>query len=353
MASVSAIIIFLNAEAFIEEAIRSVFSQTHCDWELLLVDDGSNDASSSIARRYAERHPERVRYVAHEGHQNHGMSASRNLGLRLACGDYVALLDADDVWLPEKLAYQVRILEAHPEVGMVCGASRYWYGWTGRPEDRARDVTVNVGAPQDAVAQPPALALLLYPLSTGRAPCVASLLIRRRAVEMVGGFEQSFRGLNQRYEDQAFLAKMYLTFPVYVSSACLDLYRRHDGACTADDSRSMDYHAARYFFLQWYDGLLRDYGYRRSVVRYLLWTALWPYQHPFVAYLWRESVRGLSRVAYNVLPSRLYSRLRELRHTGRLISVLRATDMSSPGQTRGTLRRALKSPVSPDQRLPH
>src|SRR5262245_63910942 len=74
---VSCIIIFYNAERFIQEAIDSVFAQTYCNWELLLVDDGSVDRSSEIARRIAEMHPERVRVVEHEGRCNRGMSADR------------------------------------------------------------------------------------------------------------------------------------------------------------------------------------------------------------------------------------------------------------------------------------
>ena len=78
---VSCIMIFLNAEAFIQEAIQSIFAQTDERWELLLVDDGSTDRSTVMAREFAERYPDKVRYVAHERHQNLGMSASRNLGI--------------------------------------------------------------------------------------------------------------------------------------------------------------------------------------------------------------------------------------------------------------------------------
>ena len=83
---VSAIINFLNEERFLQEAIESVFAQSFNDWELLLVDDGSTDGSTGIARRYAEKNPGKVRYLIHEGRQNRGMSASRNLGVRNAVG---------------------------------------------------------------------------------------------------------------------------------------------------------------------------------------------------------------------------------------------------------------------------
>src|SRR5215213_8596780 len=92
---VSVIMIFLNTERFIEEAIESVFAQTYDDWELVLVDDGSTDASTAIARRYAAQHPHKVRYLEHAVHQNLGMSASRNLGIREAHGEFIAFLDAD------------------------------------------------------------------------------------------------------------------------------------------------------------------------------------------------------------------------------------------------------------------
>ena len=72
---VSSIISFLNEERFLQEAIESVFDQSFGDWELLLVDDGSIDGSTGIARRYAEMNPEKVRYLEHEGHRNRGTSA--------------------------------------------------------------------------------------------------------------------------------------------------------------------------------------------------------------------------------------------------------------------------------------
>ncbi len=94
---VSVVTIFLNAEKFIYEAIESVFAQTYADWELLLVDDGSTDASTEVAYRWAGRYPNRVRYLEHDRHQNRGMSASRNLGAGNARGEYVAFLDGDYV----------------------------------------------------------------------------------------------------------------------------------------------------------------------------------------------------------------------------------------------------------------
>src|SRR5215212_3944019 len=116
---VTAIIIFFNEERFIREAIESVFAQTYDNWELLLVDDGSTDGSTQIALDYAHQYRAKVRYLEHPGHQNRGMSAARNLGISYARGQYVAFLDADDVWMPHKLHQQVEILDSHPEAAML------------------------------------------------------------------------------------------------------------------------------------------------------------------------------------------------------------------------------------------
>src|SRR5215213_2472495 len=103
--------IFLNEERFLEEAVQSVFDQQLGDWELILVDDGSTDRSTLMARDLAAR-DDRVRYFDHPGHENRGMSASRNLGVARATAPYIAFLDADDVWTSDKLADQVDVLES-------------------------------------------------------------------------------------------------------------------------------------------------------------------------------------------------------------------------------------------------
>lgn len=292
----SVVVIFLNAERFIEEAIESAFAQTCDRWELLLVDDGSTDASTRIARGYARRSPRRVRYLEHEGHRNRGMSASRNLGIRHAAGEYVAFLDSDDVWLPHKLEHQVAILEAHPSAGMVCGAACYWRSWTGAPADLGQDVVLAVGAPQDTLIEPPDLLRLLYPLGTGTAPCPSDLLFRRRALDRVGGFEERFSGPNQMYEDQALLSKIYLATPVFVSSACHLKYRLHEGSCVSAVTRAGQYHAVRRFFLEWFEAYLIRERMRGTAVWQAVQAALRPYRHP-VLYGVISAPRTLRRYA--------------------------------------------------------
>jgi len=241
----SVIIIFLNAEKFIQQAIESVFAQTYTDWELLLVDDGSTDKSTEIALSYADQHPAKVRYLEHMGHKNRGMSASRNLGIRHAQGNYIAFLDADDVWLPNKLDEQVAILVSQPEAGMVLGAIEWWYSWTGDPKDLNRDRVALPSTPLNTLAKPPTLLPSLLRHETVSA---ISSLVRRRVIEEVGGFEESFEGM---YEDQAFLAKVYLKAPVFVANACWYRWRKHQGSCCAIAVSTGQHGSRRLTFLNW------------------------------------------------------------------------------------------------------
>lgn len=109
---VSVVIPAYNYERFLADAIRSVLEQTFTDYELIVVDDGSTDNTPEVAARFAGK----IRYVRQP---NSGLSATRNNGAALGTGDYIAFLDADDEWLPEKLAIQVPVLQNHPEVGLV------------------------------------------------------------------------------------------------------------------------------------------------------------------------------------------------------------------------------------------
>jgi glycosyltransferase involved in cell wall biosynthesis len=275
---VSVIIIFFNAELFIEEAIESVFAQTYDSWELLLVDDGSTDRSRMIALRYVEQDPDKVRYLEHEGHRNRGMSASRNLGIRNAKGQYVALLDGDDIWFPRKLEQQVAILSSQPDVGMIYGATQWWYSWTGKPEDCQRDFVHPLGVAPDTVIQPPSL-LVRFLRNEGISPCIGTLLVRREVLEGIGGFEENFRGL---YEDQAFCAKICLDTPVFASSECWHPYRQHPRSASAVAQKTGQHRSARLFFLNWLATYLIAHEVKDMEVWRTLEKELWQCRHPFL-----------------------------------------------------------------------
>ena len=297
---VSVIIIFLNAERFITEAIDSVRTQTYTHWELLLVDDGSTDSSTIIARREAAADPDRVRYLEHPGHVNRGMSATRNLGIRKAAGQLIAFLDSDDVWLPDKLQQQVAIMMAQPTVGMVCGAAKYWSSWSAAGGDRS-DRVVPTGGPQDEVSRPPSLLLQLYPLGKGATPCPSDLMLRRETLLQVQGFEEHFTGPLQLYEDQAFLAKFYLSASVYTSSATWLLYRLHVDSCVAKVKRDGDYHDVRRYFLKWLDGYLASRGVADPAILDALRRARRPYERNRLAALPGRAIRAVVKRTWRAL----------------------------------------------------
>jgi glycosyltransferase involved in cell wall biosynthesis len=283
--TVSVILIFYNDERFLPESIESAFAQTYTDWELILADDGSTDGSTEIALGWAERFPDRVRYVDHDGHANLGAAAARDLGFRSARGRYIATLDSDDVWEPEKLGEQVAILDANPSVGMLFGASLYWWSWAGEEASRA-DRRVAIGVREDEIHHTPTLAHLLYPLGKGVSPCPSSWMIRREVVERVGGFEEHLRPV---YEDQAFLSKAYLETSIWVSSRCWDRYRRHQGQVVMNTT-NLGYQEARHGFLSWYSTYIDDHAIDDGEVRRALKRATWPYRHPRLAAMRRGLV---------------------------------------------------------------
>lgn len=287
---VSAIIIFWNGDRFIREAIESVLDQTYPAWELLLVDDGSTDGSTAVARRYAERDPARVRYLEHPGHANLGMSASRNLGIRHARGPYLALLDADDVWISTALEEQVTILEAHPEAAMVYGPIQWWHSWTGSPDDRDRDYVERLGVPPDTVLPPPGpLPLFLR----DQAAVPSGVLVRRETAERVGGFEDAFRG---EYEDQVFCAKVCLNAAVIASGQCWYRYRQHPDSCVLRGQRTGETHAARLRFLGWLDAYISGRNLRAPGVRPALRVELWRSRHPRAVQLLGRARSYLDRI---------------------------------------------------------
>jgi glycosyltransferase involved in cell wall biosynthesis len=254
--TVSVIMIFFDAERFIEEAIASVFAQTYPHWELMLVDDGSRDGSTAIARRYAASHPGRVRYLEHPGHANRGRSATRNLGLAAARGDYLAFLDADDVFLPERLARHVALLERHRELDMVQSRYQLWYSWQ---EEGSRLDTDHIGPPSiqpyhRLVAPPICLSLLIAVPDV--APGICNITLRREWALATGGFEERFRGL---FDDVVFYSKAYLRGRILVIPDVLARYRRHADSCTRRD-RGATHLAARLAFLSWLDEHVRAFG---------------------------------------------------------------------------------------------
>ena len=285
---VSCIIIFFNAERFIHEAIESVFAQTYNEWELLLVDDGSCDKSTDIALNYVKKYPEKVRYLTHEGHCNRGMSATRNLGISSAKGEYIAFLDADDVWLPQKLKRQMAILKHNTQVDIVFGPTQYWHTWRSNSKDGCGDSLREIYVQSDTLFHPPILLELLL-RDEANAPATCSVLMRRKVIDQVGGFEEEFKGM---FEDQVFFAKVYLKFPVYIMREYLDRYRQHpDSTCHIAQKMGqydpIEKNPSHLNFLNWIEGYLTTQQVKNPEIWKALKIAFLPYHHPFLHYIYK------------------------------------------------------------------
>jgi len=158
-----------NAASHISRAIDSILTQDFDDYEIVVVDDESTDETGSLVRVYGDR----VRY---ERIEHAGVSGARNHGLNVSTGEFIALLDADDSWLPSKLRLQVSALRDQPSAGVCFAATRYVDELTGRVWDRA------CAEYPDMVA-----GLLLYSSIVGPP---SAFLARRSLLADVGGFDE-------------------------------------------------------------------------------------------------------------------------------------------------------------------
>jgi glycosyltransferase involved in cell wall biosynthesis len=279
---VSVIIIFLNEERYLRDAIDSVRMQSFTDWEIILVDDGSTDRSSAIARDAAD--DDRIRYFAHPHGENRGMSASRNVGIKASRGDLIAFLDADDIWLPNKLAEQVAIFEMIPETDMVYGRTLIWHEW--EPGTTTKDYCFDLGVTPDRLYTPPNLFPVLI-RNRAQTPTTINAIMRHSLVNRVGGFEEEFRGM---FEDQVFFAKTHLVANCYVDDRVWAKYRQHEESCTAKSSGTLDDLLARLRFLRWLAHYLRHAKTGDPKLSWFIFGARWDLIRRLARYRLRKAL---------------------------------------------------------------
>jgi len=177
MPRVSVIIPTYNRKEYVQEAIDSVLAQTYTDYEIIVIDDGSSDVTGEALRA---RYGDRIRYIWQE---NQGESAARNYGIGISQGEFVALLDSDDLWLPDKLAKQIDVLDRNPDKVLVFTAS-WKIDATGRRLE-SLPVCSNVDESQ--------LTLESLCLKNAMGYAVSTVLIRRHTLELVGRFDPTIR----------------------------------------------------------------------------------------------------------------------------------------------------------------
>jgi Glycosyltransferases involved in cell wall biogenesis len=296
---VSVVISVFNAERFLRQTIESVLSQTFTHWELFLVDDGSSDSSPAIAKGFASQFPEAIHYLEHEGHRRRGQCASRNLAIKHSKGEFIATLDHDDIWLPNKLERQIAILDAHPDAAMVYGATHYWHDWAGDIKGQRRDYLQLPGVDANRVYEP--MKLLRLHLSEKIVPPLPTdFMLRKKVAIEIGGFEESFIGAMSTFEDQAFLVKVYSAFSVYVSNETWDRYRIHPNQHCARMWLTGRQHDAELFYLSWTWEYLECQGLLNAEFRAQLNRRLWPHRHSLLGRIYWSLKRNAARLKWRL-----------------------------------------------------
>lgn len=192
---ISIILPTYNRKHLIEGAIRSVLDQTYQDFELIIVDDCSTDNTEAFLKENFS--DSRIRYIRNE--KNLGAGGSRNQGIGLAQGEWIAFIDSDTIWYPNKLERQLELCKEHPEAGMI-----YTAFYKESPEARAKFPFEEI--PEEHLSGDLFGILMVLPLVDTPTMLVAAEVFRR-----VGVFESSLRGLED-YELSLRIAKAY---PVY------------------------------------------------------------------------------------------------------------------------------------------
>jgi glycosyltransferase involved in cell wall biosynthesis len=201
---VTVVIPAYNAEQTVGAAVDSVLSQTFSDLEVLTVDDGSTDATSSVISKYGSPvEPLRTK--------NQGVAEARNLGIRRASGEYVAFLDADDLWEPDKLERQLAVLDADRTAGISTTGNR-------RVDERFRPIdSIRISKDPD-----PCQTLLLHSMALGQ---VSSAVVRTGLAREIGGFDRNF----SQCADWDFFIRLSQRTAFAPLSEPLVTYRIHSG----------------------------------------------------------------------------------------------------------------------------
>lgn len=219
---VSVITPLFNKDKYLASCIDSVLSQSYVNWEMLIVDDGSTDASQEILDVYAKQHPGKIIPLEHPHRSNRGVSESRQLATNLARGEFLAYLDADDLWRPEKLSHDVEILTKYIDAAAVVSRSLYFWP-DGTHPARLDNVSLEYGK----VLAPKELFNLFFVKHQIEAPVPCAVTVRRHIALRMSQWDPSFSVA----EDLKFFGELFYKYPVFVSKHCLAEYRRlHDGA---------------------------------------------------------------------------------------------------------------------------
>ena len=220
MATVDIIIPAFNAARFLPFSLESVVSQTFDDWRILLVDDGSTDNTAEAVAPFLDRLGSKLRYIKQE---NRGLPAARNTAIRASTAEFLALLDADDVWLPCRLLESLKILRERPRVGLVYGLI------TGIDQENRPGITWG-GNLSDADGH---IAPQIY-MRKVDLPC-PTITFRRKCMDEVGFFDETMRAT----EDRDLWLRIALRYEVGFVPKVLAYYRLSPNSMSTDPQRML------------------------------------------------------------------------------------------------------------------
>ncbi|MBW4683618.1 MAG: glycosyltransferase [Komarekiella atlantica HA4396-MV6] len=276
MPKVSVIIPAYNAMTYLPETLKSVLKQTFTDFEVLIIDDGSTDNIGQWANDLVDS---RVKLIVQK---NQGASVARNTGIAQAKGEYIAFLDADDLWEPTKLEKQVRYLENNPTVGLV-HTNMLLIDWQGQSSGRV----MKSNAEGDALKQ----------LLKQNTIVTSSVIVRNDCLKTVGEFDR-----NLRYsQDWDMWVRIAARYPFAIIKEPLVYYRQHPNNATKNwQMLEQNFGMIEKLFQSVSQELLylknRSYGYASI---YLAWKALQNGDRQQAIYFRNQAIAHYPQLSYS------------------------------------------------------
>lgn len=209
-----------NAAHYLPTAIESVVAQTFEDWRILLVDDGSTDNTSEIASSFVQQLGPKLQYIRQE---NRGLPGARNTAIRHSSAELLALLDADDIWLPCRLSESLKCFRDRPQVGLA-------YGFIQRIDPQGAVIDTFAERQQHGEGR---IAPYIY-MRRIDLPC-PTITFRKKCVDEVGLFDESLRAT----EDRDLWLRIALRYEVALVPHIIALYRTSPASMTTDPDRML------------------------------------------------------------------------------------------------------------------
>ncbi|MEO8209364.1 MAG: glycosyltransferase family A protein [bacterium] len=260
MKKVSVITTVYNGSETMIESIESILNQDYKNWELILFDDGSEDGTQEIAKKFAKDFPSKVFYFEHAGNKNFGIAYTRNRAIEKSTGDIIAFIDQDDIWLPNRLSHHINIFDEYPECAMVWGPAEYWY------QDRSfkQQVGADKQGLKNGIYSPPFF-VETFLRNLGGTPCPTGTMVNKKNFYTVNGFEEEIKGP----DDIILWIKLSNKFQVYYDDLVLFKYRKHANSFLSKSKKSGKFYEWNLVFYKWIIDFLKntDLKFKKELIK--------------------------------------------------------------------------------------